>query len=110
MAIVGAGDYKYEVVDDWVKLPPGMELGMVSSVATDNLDRVYAFVRTPDQPSMLILDRNGRYMNSWGTGVITDAHGLSFNSEGDMYLTDRKPASGDEVLRVGQPDDDLGDP
>ena len=91
MAIVGAGNYTYEVVDDWAKLPAEMELGMVSSVATDNLDRVFAFIRTADQPSMLVLDRNGRYVNSWGTGVITDAHGLSFNSQGDVYLTDRNP-------------------
>ena len=91
MAIVGAGDYRYEVVDDWVKLPPDMELGMVSSVAADQLDRVYAFIRVADQPSMLILDRNGKYLNSWGTGIITDAHGLSFNAEGDIYLTDRNP-------------------
>ena len=52
MAVVGAGDYTYDVVDDWVKLPPGMELGMVSSVATDSLDRVFAFIRTAVQPSM----------------------------------------------------------
>ena len=40
MATVGAGDYIYDVVDDWAKLPEGMELGMVSSVATDKRDRV----------------------------------------------------------------------
>lgn len=102
MATVGAGEYVYQEVDDWARLPEGMELGMVSSMATDGRDRVYAFIRTPNQPSMLIFDRSGNYVNSWGTGVITDAHGLSFNPDGDIYLTDRNSHQVIKFSPVGQ--------
>ena len=47
MTTVGTGKYTYTLIEDWAKLPQGESFGMVSAVATDSQDRVYAFsVRT----------------------------------------------------------------
>ena len=44
--ILGVGAYRYEVLDHWAKLPPGMEIDAdVAAVGIDAQDRVYAFTR-----------------------------------------------------------------
>ena len=45
MATVGTGKYTYDVIENWGKLPAGDTFGMVSAIATDSQDRVYAFQR-----------------------------------------------------------------
>ena len=39
---VGGGDYRYEVIEGWGKLPEGWTFREVAAVAVDNNDRVYA--------------------------------------------------------------------
>ena len=86
MATVGTGRYTYSLVENWAKLPPGETLGMVSAIATDSQDRVYAFQRK--EPPVVIFDRDGNIEDSWGNGSFVFAHG--FYIEGDVvYVTDR---------------------
>ena len=40
MATVGTGKYTYELIQDFPKLPAGESLGIVSTVATDSLERL----------------------------------------------------------------------
>jgi sugar lactone lactonase YvrE len=86
MAQRGSGDYKYERIADWPKLPPGQALGVVSRVATDSHDRVYVFQRK--DPPIVIFDRGGNYLGSWGNGAVRDAHGLKIVND-ICYTTDR---------------------
>jgi DNA-binding beta-propeller fold protein YncE len=86
MTTVGSGRYAYEVQEDWATLPSGWTLGPVSAVATDSQDRVYAFQRT--DPPILVFDRNGNYLNSWGTSVFADPHGINIVND-VIYVTDR---------------------
>ena len=86
MATVGTGRYTYSLVENWAKLPPGETLGMVSAIATDSQDRVYAFQRK--EPPVVIFDRDGNVQDSWGNGSFVFAHG--FYIEDDVvYVTDR---------------------
>jgi hypothetical protein len=56
--ILGTSAYRYEVVNDWTKLPPGQEFNAdVAAVGIDGQDRVYAFNR--DRHPMVVLDREG---------------------------------------------------
>jgi DNA-binding beta-propeller fold protein YncE len=59
---------------------------MVSAVATDSQDRVYAFQRK--DPPIVVFDRDGNYLNSWGNGAFLFAHGISIAND-TVYLTDR---------------------
>ena len=86
MAIVGSGNYTYEHVESWAKLPSGMTFGDTSAVSTDSQDRVFVFQRK--DPPVLIFDRDGNYLDSWGVSAITDPHGLCIYDD-VIYLTDR---------------------
>jgi len=86
MATVGSGKYTYTVTEDWAKLPAGETFAMVSAVATDSQDRVYAFQRK--DPPIVIFDRDGNYLSSWGNGAFLFAHGISITND-IVYLTDR---------------------
>jgi hypothetical protein len=86
MTQVGAGDYKYELIQDFLKLPPGESFGMVSRVATDAQDRVYVFQRK--DPPIVVFDRDGKYLGAWGSGEVTDPHGLKIVGD-TVYTTDR---------------------
>ena len=86
MTIVGSGTYQYELNEKWAQLPSGWTWGQVSAVATDSQDRVYAFQRK--DPPIVVFDRNGQYLTSWGSGLITDPHGISIKDD-VIYVTDR---------------------
>ena len=100
MATVGSGKYTYEVVEDWAKLPAGMAFGTVSAVATDSQDRVYAFQRT--EPPVVVFDRQGNYLNSWGQGIFENPHGI-FIANDIAYLTDREGSIAMKCSLDGQP-------
>src|SRR3989449_7590375 len=87
MTTVGSGSYQYEVMETWAKLPAGWTFGPVSAVATDSQDRVYAFQRK--DPPIIVFDREGNYLSSWGSSAITDPHGIAIIND-VIYLTDRE--------------------
>jgi DNA-binding beta-propeller fold protein YncE len=86
MATAGTGKYTYNVIQDWAKLPSGETFAMVSAVATDAQDRVYGFQRK--EPPIVVFDRNGNFLSSWGNGAFLFAHGI-FIANDTVYLTDR---------------------
>ena len=82
---VGQGDFRYEVHDGWEQLPEGWQHGDVAGVATDAQDRVYVFNRS--EHPVIVYDRDGRFIKSWGEGVFTRPHGATI--VGDLiYLAD----------------------
>jgi DNA-binding beta-propeller fold protein YncE len=86
MSTVGSGPYSYTLVQDWATLPPGETFAMVSAVATDAQDRVYALQRK--DPPVLVFDREGTFLTSWGNGAFRFAHGMYIAND-LVYLTDR---------------------
>src|SRR5580700_3816811 len=80
------GDYKYEVIRDFFKLPAGQTFGMISRVAADARDRIYVFQRK--DPPVVVFDREGNYLGAWGSGEVTDPHGLKIVDD-VVYTTDR---------------------
>ncbi|MCI0862985.1 MAG: 6-bladed beta-propeller, partial [Chloroflexi bacterium] len=83
---VGTGKYTYDVIENWGKLPTGDTFGMVSAIATDSKDRVFAFQRK--DPPVLIFDRDGNLTDSWGNGSFEFAHGIHI-ADDVVYVTDR---------------------
>ena len=86
MTIVGSGNYTYELIENWAKLPDGWSFGGVSAVATDSQDRVYAFQRK--DPPVVIFDKHGGYLGSWGSSAFADPHGINIVND-VIYVTDR---------------------
>jgi DNA-binding beta-propeller fold protein YncE len=87
MATVGTGDYRYELIENWAKLPPGETFGNASAVATDSQDRVYLFQRK--DPPVLVFDPDGKLLDSWGTRAFANPHGIYIKDD-IVYLTDRE--------------------
>ena len=83
MTTVGTGKYTYTLIQDWAKLPPGQAFGTVSAVATDSQDRVYAFQRA--EPPVLVFDRDGNFLSSWGNGAFVNPHGI-YIADGDRSV------------------------
>ena len=109
---VGAGDYVYELVERWGKLPTGWAYVDVVAVAVDSTDRVYVFNRGGHP--VIIFARDGQYMGSWGEGVFRRPHGLHIGPDDAVYCVDdlghavRKfTADGKPLLSIeaGQPAD-----
>src|SRR5215210_1158016 len=105
MTQAGAGDYRYELIRDFLKLPPGESFGMVSRVATDAQDRVYVFQRK--DPPIVVFDRDGKYLGAWGSGEVTDPHGLKIVGD-TAYTTDRTDSVAKVFTLDGKPLMELG--
>ena len=86
MTQVGTGKFTYTRMDDFPRLPAGDSMAVVSRVATDSQDRLYVFQRK--NPPVLVFDRDGNYLKSWGTGAFTDPHGMKIVND-MVYTTDR---------------------
>ena len=67
--IVGSGDYKYRIIEDWAKLPDGWSFKEVGAVGVDKKDNVYVFNR--GEHPVMVFDREGKFLRSWGEGVST---------------------------------------
>src|SRR5467141_1260161 len=91
--ILGSGEHRYRVVENWAKLPEGWNLTDVASVAVDSKDRIYVFNRGAHP--MVVLDREGNFITSWGEGLFNRAHGLHIDTEDNLYCTD----DGDHTVR-----------
>jgi DNA-binding beta-propeller fold protein YncE len=91
--ILGGGEYAYRVVEGWGKLPAGWEFGDVGGVGIDGQDRVYVFNRGAHP--MVVFDREGNFLTSWGEGIYKRAHGVHMGPDETIYLTD----DGDHTVR-----------
>ena len=104
--ILGSGEHRYRVVEDWAKLPEGWEFKDVAAVACDSKDRVYCFNR--GEHPMMVFDRDGNFLRSWGEGQYPRAHGLHIDVDDTLYLTDdgghvvRKCTTAGKVLLEGE--------
>jgi DNA-binding beta-propeller fold protein YncE len=76
----------YEADDRWAKLPAGRGWHEVAAVATDSRDRVFVFNRG-DEPVM-VFDRDGTFLDSWGEGLFARPHGLFIGPDDAVYCTD----------------------
>jgi DNA-binding beta-propeller fold protein YncE len=107
MPQVGAGDYRYEVIRDFLKLPKGETFGMISRVAADDRDRIYVFQRK--DPPVVVFDRDGTYIGAWGSGEVTDPHGLKIVGD-TVYTTDRMDSVAKSFTLDGKVKLQLGTP
>src|SRR5262245_64975827 len=86
MALVGDSSFRYEANENWAKLPSGWSFNEVVGVATDSRDRVFVFNR--GEHPVIVFDRGGNFLQSWGEGIIVRAHGIHIDSGDAVYLTD----------------------
>lgn len=108
LVTIGEGEFTYEVAEHWETLPEGYSWKEVAAVAVDDQDRVYAFNR--GNHPMVVFDRQGNFLTSWGEGIFKRAHGLTLAPDGNLFCTDdldhtiRKcTLDGEVLMTIGQP-------
>jgi len=106
--VLGEGKYRYEAVEGWGALPDGMKLGEVAAIAVDDRDRVYVFNRSTNP--MVVFDRDGNFLSTWGQELFKWPHGLHIGPDQSIYCTDegshtvcKCTLDGKLLMRIGVP-------
>lgn len=108
--VFGQGTHQYTVQEDWWTLPEGWEFGWVPAVAVDSQDRVYVYSRS--EHPMVVFDRDGNFIDSWGDDILKDAHGIFIDADDNIYCTERDThvmrkftTEGELLMTLGTPDE-----
>ncbi len=99
----------FRVLEGWGKLPEGWRYVEAAGVAVDSKDHVYVFNR--GEHPVIVFDREGNFLRSWGEGLVGRAHGITIGPDDEVWLTDdgnhtiRKfTPEGKLLLTIGDPD------
>ena len=85
--IFGQNDYRYRMVENWAKPPLWWDLVSCSDVAVDSEDRV--FLLTRGVHPVIVFDRDGKFLSSWGEGLFSEMpHGIFISPDDTVYITD----------------------
>jgi len=117
--VLGSGDHVYEAYHDWGEVPSNILYGNTHGVVEDSQGRIYVhhtvFATSESSDSMVVFDREGKFVKSWGREFKGGAHGLHIQKEGStefLYLCDTRRGvvvkatlDGEEVWSIGYPDD-----
>ena len=105
-AIVGSGDYRYEIVESWPKMPKYWNFGGPSDAAVNSDDEVYVFSRGVHP--VTIWDTDGNFISSWGEGEFRGPHGIHVAPDDHVWLTDmyehvvtKHAPGGERLLELG---------
>ena len=102
MAEAGTGEYRYDLIEDWARLPSGWSFGRVTGVAVDSQERVYVCQQLKEPP-ILVFDKEGEFLNSWGTGEMGEPHTIFIPSDDLLYLADRGTHLATKFTLEGEP-------
>jgi hypothetical protein len=92
----------FELVEGWEQLPAGWSHPDTAAVAVDSRDRVFVLHR--GEHPVIVYDRDGRFVTSWGDGLFTgQAHGITVGADDTVYVTDRDH----HTVRAFSPDGEL---
>lgn len=89
--IVGHGDFTFQVDQEWgVQDPSKIPVNDCHEMVLDGQGRIIMTTTGTDNHNLLIYDKSGRVLDSWGT-EFPGAHGLSITGEGNdqfLFITD----------------------
>jgi sugar lactone lactonase YvrE len=86
MRKVGGGKFIFEEVRHWGEFPADWTAEDAPGVAVDGRDRVFVLTRHRD--GVLIFDRSGRFLGSWGEGLFKRPHGIHIGPDGNVLVVD----------------------
>ena len=88
------GEFKYEALHNWGELPPHIKWGNTHNVVEDSQGNIYVHhtvhAASESADTVVVFDRNGKFMRSWGKEYRGVAHGMWLRKEGSeefLYLT-----------------------
>jgi DNA-binding beta-propeller fold protein YncE len=68
--------------------PPGQTVwNLPRSVAADGKGNIYLL--RASEPPVLVFNRDGKLLKTWGTGLFKEAHSIDLDRDGNLWITDR---------------------
>lgn len=99
----------HRLVEDWPKLPAGVQFGKVLAVAVHPDGRVFVAHDAghgspnrqpiPEAPIFVLDPQSGELLQTLGAGLFRYPHGLNFDSAGRLWVTD---SDADRVVRLDE--------
>jgi len=84
--LAAAEPVAWRAEEGFFKLPDGYSLGACSAVAVNGRGEIFVFHR--GEHPILVFDSAGKFLRSWGDGVIGSSHGLRIDKNDDVWVTD----------------------
>src|SRR5262252_2830593 len=81
-----APELDYVAIPDSLPLPAGTTMGPPAAVAFDAKGHLWVLTRGP-QP-LFEFDANGSFIRAFGEGLFTRTHGLRFDADGNIWVSD----------------------
>lgn len=82
---------KSPLVEEPLKVRPpqaGWEMGMVSWVTSDKNGLIYLLQRGDKADPVIVVNKDGRVLRSWGKGMYTMPHAIRIDPQGNVWTTD----------------------
>ena len=107
--VYGIGDFRYNFVENWAKLPSGMTFKECPGVAIDSHDNV--FILTRGEEPIIVLDRDGNFVRSFGKGHFSEnrTHGLYIAHDDSLLCSDdgihtiqKFSPEGEKLMEIGE--------
>ena len=88
MVVLGSGNFKYEKVPEWPKMPKYWQFGAASDGAVNSKGEIYIFSR--GKHPLTIWTKEGDFISSWGEGTFSaNPHGIYIAPNDNVWLVDR---------------------
>ena len=84
--VVGEGNFRYRVDENWPQLPDGVSFEEVVAIATDSKQRVYVFNR--GKIPVAVFDRSGRFISDLGVRPFVRPHGITISPNDTIFCVD----------------------
>jgi len=89
----------YHEVANWATLPAGAKWAGVISVDPASNGDLWVFYRS--EPPILRFDQSGKVVKGFGDGMFAQAHGMTVDRDGNVWVTDAqvKDGKGNQVFK-----------
>jgi len=98
----------YKVDPSWPQKPADFQWRYVTGVAVDSKDRVWMINQL--DPPVQVYDRDGKLVDSWGSGYFKAPHFLRIDHAGNVWVADYRQHVVQKFSPKGQPLLTLGTP
>src|SRR6266545_3515766 len=98
----------YEPVANWARLPEGRTWGATSAVGVDRAGNIWLAERCgrnscagSNLAPVLEINPSGKPLTSFGAGMFIFPHGFHVDKDGNIWVTDGLPPSGERIEGKG---------
>ena len=98
----------YQTISDWAKAPAGFVWGGTGGVGADPAGNIWVLQRCgantcagATEDPILEFDKTGKFIKSFGAGVLVTPHGFRVDTKGNIWVTDfaAKDGKGMQVFK-----------